>query len=125
MLNTIEVKRAVSLLPAIRDVLADDLANGRCVHGVYVGGCGIDWMCGACESGEDYTSAELVAYSQAIAQVRAERRKAADLELASTIRTIATWTEDQTGYFGPIATGAQAATYIARAFENYRKEVGR
>lgn len=25
---------------------------GYCRHGVYVGGCGIDWMCGACESGE-------------------------------------------------------------------------
>ena len=24
-----------------------------CPHGVYVGGCGIDWMCGECESGED------------------------------------------------------------------------
>jgi len=23
-----------------------------CKHGVYVGGCGIDWMCGRCESGE-------------------------------------------------------------------------
>ena len=24
--------------------------DGYCVHGVYVGGCGIDWMCGRCES---------------------------------------------------------------------------
>ena len=24
-----------------------------CPHGVYVGGCGIDWMCPHCESGED------------------------------------------------------------------------
>jgi hypothetical protein len=23
-----------------------------CCHGVYVGGCGIDWMCGPCEDGE-------------------------------------------------------------------------
>jgi len=23
-----------------------------CRHGVYVGGCGIDWMCGRCEDGE-------------------------------------------------------------------------
>lgn len=22
-----------------------------CPHGTYVGGCGIDWMCGACEGG--------------------------------------------------------------------------
>jgi hypothetical protein len=27
-------------------------ANGYCPHGVYVGGCGIDWMCGKCEDGE-------------------------------------------------------------------------
>lgn len=27
--------------------------NGYCPHGVYVGGMGIDWMCGACESGDD------------------------------------------------------------------------
>ena len=24
-----------------------------CKHGVYVGGCGIDWMCGPCESGDE------------------------------------------------------------------------
>lgn len=24
-----------------------------CKHGVYVGGCGIDYMCGACEMGDD------------------------------------------------------------------------
>lgn len=29
------------------------LPEGHCVHGVYVGGCGIDWMCGACEDGHD------------------------------------------------------------------------
>jgi len=27
--------------------------EGYCVHGTYTGGCGIDWLCGACESGED------------------------------------------------------------------------
>lgn len=25
--------------------------SGYCEHGVYVGGCGPDWMCGWCESG--------------------------------------------------------------------------
>ena len=25
--------------------------DGYCVHGTYVGGCGIDWMCGHCEMG--------------------------------------------------------------------------
>lgn len=27
--------------------------RGYCVHGVYVGGCGADYMCGHCEMGED------------------------------------------------------------------------
>ena len=27
--------------------------RGYCKHGVYVGGCGIDWMCGQCENGDD------------------------------------------------------------------------
>ena len=27
--------------------------DGYCIHGVYVGGCGIDWMCGNCEMGYD------------------------------------------------------------------------
>jgi len=26
--------------------------DGYCEHGVYVGGCGIDYICGQCESGE-------------------------------------------------------------------------
>jgi hypothetical protein len=32
--------------------------DGYCIHGVYVGGSGIDWMCGICESGEDLTPTE-------------------------------------------------------------------
>jgi hypothetical protein len=27
--------------------------DNYCRHGVYVGGCGIDWMCPACEFGDD------------------------------------------------------------------------
>ena len=27
--------------------------DGYCKHGIYVGGCGIDWMCGRCELEED------------------------------------------------------------------------
>lgn len=26
--------------------------EGYCIHGTYVGGCGIDRLCGACENGE-------------------------------------------------------------------------
>lgn len=29
---------------------------GYCRHGVYVGGCGADYMCGACENGEHWQS---------------------------------------------------------------------
>lgn len=29
---------------------------GYCRHGVYVGGCGVDWMCGRCENGEHWDS---------------------------------------------------------------------
>ena len=25
----------------------------KCVHGIYVGGCGVDYMCGLCEAGEE------------------------------------------------------------------------
>jgi hypothetical protein len=28
--------------------------DGYCEHGTYVGGCGIDWMCGWCEDGISY-----------------------------------------------------------------------
>lgn len=34
-----------------------DQYDGYCEHGTYVGGCGIDWMCGYCEEGiswQDY-----------------------------------------------------------------------
>lgn len=46
--------------------------DGRCKHGVYVGGCGIDWMCGACEDGvsdEDYAES-LIAADRADAYMR-------------------------------------------------------
>jgi len=35
------------------NAIFDGFAEGFCVHSTYVGGCGIDWMCGVCESGED------------------------------------------------------------------------
>jgi hypothetical protein len=45
--------------------------DGYCEHGVYVGGCGIDWMCGYCENG--VTAAEL-AEAQAAEDVAEFRR---------------------------------------------------
>lgn len=47
-----------------RDIYDREQA-GYCRHGVYVGGCGIDWMCGACESGEpEPTKAERKRYNR-------------------------------------------------------------
>lgn len=49
-------------------------SDGYCPHGVYVGGCGIDWMCGACE-GESYSFTQQ-AYFEATNHINNERRKA-------------------------------------------------
>ena len=45
---------------ALEDILAHDrferdalARDGHCRHGVYVGGCGVDWMCGPCEDGAE------------------------------------------------------------------------
>lgn len=59
--------------------------EGYCFHGTYVGGCGIDWMCGYCESGEqgsspwDYLEGGFrysVALSQIKSQIRSSRVEA-------------------------------------------------
>jgi hypothetical protein len=42
--------------------------DGYCPHGVYVGGCGVDLMCGWCEDGISVTEARSI--------VRAERMRA-------------------------------------------------
>lgn len=49
------LKYSVGILsPVYRAALPNDTVRetGRCKHGVYVGGIGIDWMCGQCEMGE-------------------------------------------------------------------------
>lgn len=49
-----DVADALGMLLAQDRSRRDDQAEeGYCRHGVYVGGIGIDWMCGACESGEE------------------------------------------------------------------------
>lgn len=56
-------------------------SEGYCFHGTYVGGCGIDWMCGYCESGDegsshyDYLSGSL-RYSFALSRIKAKVRLA-------------------------------------------------
>ena len=50
--------------------------DGYCEHGVYVGGCGIDWMCGYCESGvsvADLAEAEAAAEAREALQAIASR----------------------------------------------------
>ena len=39
-----------------------------CKHGVYVGGCGADYMCGACEMGEDDNEEDLAAVENAYSE---------------------------------------------------------
>jgi hypothetical protein len=53
--------------------------EGYCFHGTYVGGCGIDWMCGYCESSElgsshyDYLSGSF-RYSVALRRIKGQIR---------------------------------------------------
>ena len=44
--------------------------DGYCKHGVYVGGCGIDWMCGICESGITDEEYEAMCKEEALADRR-------------------------------------------------------
>jgi hypothetical protein len=59
-----EIDHLHDVLDAVRDgikmILAHDQSerdrsapDGHCRHGVYVGGSGVDWMCGACEADEE------------------------------------------------------------------------
>lgn len=54
----------------------DDMSShdrdGYCIHGVYTGGCGIDWMCGHCEMGE-FTPLEVTRYQCVISGGKSER----------------------------------------------------
>lgn len=52
--------------------------DGYCEHGVYVGGCGIDWMCQWCEDGISLAEARrIVAAQRKRIQVEAARRRLA------------------------------------------------
>lgn len=39
--------------------------NGRCPHGTYVAGSGVDWICGYCENGEPVQTGESEPYGGA------------------------------------------------------------
>jgi hypothetical protein len=56
--------------PAIEAEEFSPRPDGYCPHGTYVGGCGIDWICGACELGDDDWSLE----DEAAATVRKATR---------------------------------------------------
>jgi hypothetical protein len=49
--------------------------KGYCVHGVYVGGCGIDWMCHYCENGVSYKEWKQMLKWEAKEKRRKERQK--------------------------------------------------
>lgn len=49
-------------------------SDGYCPHGTYVGGCGIDWMCGYCEG--DQLSITEEAYQAVQDKIRRERKHA-------------------------------------------------
>ena len=48
-----------------------------CVHGTYVGGCGIDWMCHWCESGVSLAEAKRIVAAEQLAKVRERAENAA------------------------------------------------
>lgn len=98
--------------------------SGYCKHGVYVGGCGVDWMCGACEAGEpDMTLRE------AIARVDRKARALWDLSdalvaaalLSDKVPTLAAARElvddilsDDSTYARPVAEAVRVRDSIAR-----------
>lgn len=54
----------------------DDMWDGYCEHGTYVGGCGIDWMCQWCEDGISWQDYLAICLSNRIyARVRSEVTK--------------------------------------------------
>lgn len=54
--------------------------SGECEHGTYVGGCGIDWICGWCEDGIS---------AREVSEIYARRAIARDRETVRTIRGLA------------------------------------
>ena len=58
--------------------------DGYCVHGTYVGGCGIDLMCQWCEDGISVTEARRILAAERLAGVR-ERAQQAEKLLAALI----------------------------------------
>lgn len=78
---------------ATYDDIMQDLANDRddsndpefrdyggyCEHGVYVGGCGVDWMCGDCEMGISAAERREINSQQHTRDIREKANRAAKL----------------------------------------------
>lgn len=50
----------------------------HCEHGVYVGGCGIDWMCEWCESGISASEAKRIVSAEKTRATRERANRAAE-----------------------------------------------
>lgn len=82
-----------------------------CPHGVYVGGCGIDWMCDWCESGISVQEARRIVTARETRETR-ERAERAALMLAKLL---------ETGEIGGIdaAYFAQRSSYVGNPLTRY------
>jgi hypothetical protein len=56
MLTDKEKQYALATIKETRRELDELRANGFCAHGIRVSGCGYDYLCGYCESGEAWLS---------------------------------------------------------------------
>lgn len=60
--------------------------DGYCEHGEYVGGCGVDWMCGLCEDGISAAEATRIQTEQRTRLVR-DRAQSAERLLTKLLQT--------------------------------------
>jgi hypothetical protein len=51
--------------------------DGYCEHGVYVGGCGVDWMCQWCEDGISAAEATQICRNRRTREIREKANQAA------------------------------------------------
>lgn len=87
------------------NVAPEEMMDGYCEHGTYVGGCGIDWMCEWCESGTN--SSDYAAWMNG-----QTRQRTASAALA-TMFTL-TPADVPTGYVGIFAGMARSLCESAR-----------
>lgn len=76
-------RRSPGGLRARRRERREQQAAGYCRHGVYVGGCGIDWMCGTCENGPHWASSSFSKSERVRLQRAWEEREALEAAYAA------------------------------------------